>query len=241
VFTDTTVVARLYDQSQMTHAFGASSNPARTKPELSEEWRMYKWWFGREPKAAKTLLYWGPVVQELFLGIHMAGPRLRPETFAGGLFNYPPTGGTDTAGKAPTELYLEGYLNGDTTPAISFGFEDDDDMVADYVAVDDFTSAWWNADAVGPDENGVVGKGMWMATGLGLRVSLSDPVVPEGVTQDFLFQTKLSGTGSELADAAAAFGVDDVTIAASILDATPPLNELPAYEPWPGSPAAEGS
>lgn len=239
VFTDTTAVARLYDQSQMAHAFGASSNPARTKPELSEEWRMYKWWFGREPKAAKTLLYWGPVVQQLFLGIHMAGPRLRAETFAGGLFSYPPTGGTGTDGKASIDLYLGGYLNGDTTPAISFGFHNDD-KVADYVAVADFTTVWWNADAVGPDESGVVGKGMWMATGLGLRISLSDPVLPDGVTQDFLFQTKLSGTKSELADLAEAAGLKDVTIAEAILDKTPPLNELPTYEPRPDSPAADG-
>ena len=33
--------ARLYDQEQWAHAFGASSLPARTEPQLSEPWRLY--------------------------------------------------------------------------------------------------------------------------------------------------------------------------------------------------------
>ena len=41
--------ARLYDQTQWAHAFGASSLPARTKPELSEPWRIYEWYFGEKP------------------------------------------------------------------------------------------------------------------------------------------------------------------------------------------------
>ncbi len=239
VFTDTTAVARLYDQRQMAHAFGGSSNPARTEPELSEQGRMYEWFFGRPAPGPKTLLYWGPVVQQLFLGIHLAGPDLRAETFAGGLFNYPPTGGTDIAGKSAVDLYAEGYLNGDTTPAISFGFHNDPE-VPDFVAVDDFTSSWWDPDAVGPDENGVIGKGMWMATGLGLRMSLANPQAPEGVSQDFLFQTELSGAGGELAEAVAGTELADLPIAAAILDHVPALDEVTEYPAWPGSPAAEG-
>lgn len=239
VFTDTTVVARLYDQDQMAHAFGTSSNPARTTPELSEGWKLYEWWFGRAPAAPRTMLLWAPVVEQLFQGIHLAGPDLRAETFAGGLFRYPPTGGTATEGLDGVGLFAGGYLDGDTTPAISYGFHDGA-TTADYVAVDDFTSAWWDPDAVGPDENGVVGKGMWMATGQGLRFSLRDPVAPEGVSQDFLFQTKLSGTGSPLADLAESVGLPDLTIAAPILEATPPLNALPDYPVRRDAPAADG-
>lgn len=239
VFTDTTAVARLYDQRQMAHAFGGSSNPARTKPEVSESWRLYDWYFGKEPPAPRTMLIWGPVVQELFLGVHMAGPHLRAETFAGGLFRYPPTGATHIAGKDGITLFADGYLKGDTTPAISFGFHRGDDE-ADYVAVDDFTNAWWDPDAVGPDENGVVGKGMWMYTGLGLRSMLSDPTLPEGVNADFLFHTRIDQVSGPLAETAIAAGLGDLPIAASILDEVPPLDQLPDYPAWPGSPAAGG-
>jgi hypothetical protein len=239
VFTDTAAVARLYDQEQMAHAFGASSSPARTTPELSEPWQLFRWWYGTEPTSPKTMLFWGPVVQQLFLGIHMAGPHLSAETFAGGLFNYPPTGGTDTTGLSSVDLFLEGYLAGDSTPAISFGPREGGTV--DYVAVDDFTTAWWDADAVGPDESGEDGTGMWQYTGMGLRVPFAQPVLPESVTEDFLFETHLSGVGGELFDAATAFGIDDLPIADDILEATPPLDTLPAYPPWPESPAAGGT
>jgi hypothetical protein len=238
VFTDTSAVARLYDQDQMAHAVSASSSPARTTPEVSEPWRLYQWWYGTQPESPKTMLYWGPVVQMLFLGIHMAGPHLSAETFAGGLFDYPPTGGTDLAGLASVDLFLEGYLAGDTTPAISFGPRDDGSV--DYVAVDDFTIAWWDSDATGPDESGQEGSGMWQYTGMGLRLPYAAPTPPAGISEDILFETHLSGVGGDLFEAAQAFGVDDIQVADTILDATPPLDAVPSYPPWAESPAAGG-
>lgn len=238
VFTDTTVIGRLYDQRQMAHTYGISSSPARTEPEVSEQWRLYRWWYGTAPESPKTLLFWGPVVQQLFLGIHMAGPDLRADTFAGGLFNYPPTGGTNSAGLSGTDLFLKGYLDGDTTPAISFGFHNNNEA-ADYVAVDDFTFAWWSATDVGPDESGTVGREMWMALGLGLRQMLSNPSTPQGVSEDFLFSRTLAEAGGPLAEAAAGFGLADLPISKAILDKTPRLNELPDYPRWPESPAGE--
>lgn len=248
-FTDTTAVARLYDQRQMAHAFGGSSSPARAAPEASESWKLYEWWFGHEPKATRTMVTWDPVVQMFFLGIHMAGPDLRAETFAGGLFRYPPTGGTDTAGKEPAALFAEGYLHGDTTPAISFGFHNGD--TPDFVAVDDFTAAWWDAEAKGPDEAGREGTGMWAAVGSGLRFSLADPEIPDGVTEDFLFSRTIADVGGPLADLASQLGEPDLPIASTILtepgpDDPPPLIPkpdwmiLPTYEPWPESPNAKG-
>jgi hypothetical protein len=162
VFTDSTAAARLYDQEQWSHAFGASSLPARTEPELSEPWRLYEWWYGKDPVATKTLPLLGPVVQQLFLGIHLAGPRLTAETFAGGLFSYPPSGG------------------GPTTPRISFGFHGQHDQ-ADYVGVDDFTNVWWDPDVTGPDEQDKPGKGMWRYVAGGRRLLLGEvPKIGDG-------------------------------------------------------------
>lgn len=238
-FTDTAAVARLYDQEQMAHAFGASSTPARTAPEVSESWRLYEWWHGSEPTSPKTMLFWGPVVQQLFLGIHMAGPNLTAETFAGGLFNYPPTGSTNLAGRDPTSLLIDGYLAGDTTPAISFGPRSDGDSTwVDYVAVDDFTSVWWDPNAVGPDESGEEGPGLWQYVGFGLRLPLDAPAMPTGITDDIFFKTMLSEMGGETYEAAQALGVDDLEISGTILEETPPLDVVPDYPSWPESPAA---
>ena len=165
VFTDTTAAARLYDQDQWAHAFGASSLPARTEPQFSEPWRLYEWWYGKDPVAKKTLPLMGPVVAQLFIGLQGAGPDLNPETFAGAMFRYPPSGG------------------GPTTPRISFGFHGLFDE-PDWVGVDDFTNVWWDADAEGPDEQDVDGTGMWRYAAGGMRLQLGE--VPE-VDEDLLF------------------------------------------------------
>ena len=155
VFTDTTAAGRLYDQKQWAHAFGASSLPALTKPELSEPWRLYKWWYGKDPKAKKTLPLMGPVVTQLFLGIDLAGPNLSAKTFAGGLFRYPPSGG------------------GPSTPRVSFGFHGLFDK-PDWVGVDDFTLVVWDAKAKGPDEQDTQGTGMWRYANGGKRLLLGE-------------------------------------------------------------------
>ena len=155
VFTDTSAAGRLYDQKQWAHAFGASSLPARTKPQFSEPWRLYRWWFGKDPKAKKTLPLLGPVVTQLFIGIQGAGPDLTAKTFAGSLFRYPPSGG------------------GPTTPRVSFGFHGLFDK-PDWVGVDDFTNVWWDAKAKGPDEQDTQGTGMWRYAAGGQRLVLGE-------------------------------------------------------------------
>jgi hypothetical protein len=239
-FTDTSVVARLYDQRQMAHAFGTSGAAARTVPEVSEAWKLYKWWYGTEPTAPKTMVLWGPVVQMLFLGIHMAGPHLAAETFAGGMFNYPATGNTNLADRTPVQLVLDGYLQGDTTPAISFG-PDPNGGPVDFVAIDDFTATWWDPNAVGPDESGNVGKGLWQYVAFGLRFPLDNPKLPAGTSGDMFFHTMLSEVGGEMYETAKSMGIEDLPIAGAILDKTPPLDVLPDYPPLPDSPAATGS
>ena len=163
VFTDTTAAARLYDQDQWAHAFGASSLPARTEPQFSEPWRLYRWWYGKDPEAKKTLPLMGPVITQLFIGLQGAGPDLNAETFAGALFRYPPSGG------------------GPTTPRVSFGFHGLFDK-PDWVGVDDFTNVWWDADAKGVDEQDVDGTGMWRYAAGGQRLQLGDvPEVDDGL------------------------------------------------------------
>lgn len=173
VFTDTTSTARLLDQQQWVHAFGASSSPARTRPEDSDSWRLWEWFFGEAPEAKRTLpIYW-PQMNLLFTGLHMAGPDLTAESFAGGLFRYPPSGG------------------GPTTPRISFGdhglFDD-----LDFVGIDDFTVAWWDPEMEGPDEQQQTGIGMWRYPNGGERHLLNDP---KEVPEDLLFQDRDDSPG----------------------------------------------
>jgi hypothetical protein len=162
--TDTTVFGRMYDAEQWRHAFGISSLGARTEREQGDPWRLHEWFHGTPPSAANTYALIYAPLQVLFLGIHMAGADLRPETFAEGLFNYPPSGG------------------GVTAPQMSFGdhgyFRMDpgkgEDCTGaeprpDFLANDDATEIWWDPVATGPDEQGNVGIGMWRYANGGRR------------------------------------------------------------------------
>lgn len=165
-FTDTTAAARLYDPEQWAHAFGTSSSPARGAPELADSWHVYKWFFGTDPVAPRSQPFLGPMAQELYIGLHMAGPDLTPETFAGGMFRYPPSGGDPAH------------------PRISFGFHGLFPN-ADYVGPDDFTVVWWDADATGPDEQRKEGTGMWAYVGGGRRYLFGSE--PPKIGDDVLF------------------------------------------------------
>ncbi len=153
VLTDTTALGRQYDNTQWAHAFGVSNLAGRKPLETQDQWRLHEWWFGEEPEAKLTSGVVYPYVQLLMLGIHMAGPNLTPETFQGGMFSYPPSGG------------------GPTTPQISFGdhgfFE-----APDYISVDDVTEIWWDPEAEGKDEQNKEEKpGMWRYTNGGVRIA----------------------------------------------------------------------
>ncbi|HEU5152352.1 MAG TPA: ABC transporter substrate-binding protein [Iamia sp.] len=195
VLTDTTALGRLYDGTQWTHAFGVSNQAGRKPIEQQEQWRLHEWWFGREPEAKLTsAVIWGNV-QLLMLGIHMAGPNLTPETFQGGLFSYPPSGG------------------GPTTPQISFGnhglFE-----APDYITVDDVAEIWWDAEAIGPDEqNRTEEPGMWRYANGGIRIPPGR--MPSGPPP-----------------------ARDPATAPTLFETIPPQDQFPEYPPPPNSPAA---
>lgn len=151
VLTDTTALGRTFDPAQWEHAFGVSNLAGRRPVDQQEQWRLHEWYYGEPPEATLTSGVIYPRVSILLLGIHMAGPNLTPETFQGGMFSYPPSGG------------------GPTTPQISYGdhgfFTD-----PDYLGVDDMTEIWWDPDATGPDEqNKSELPGMWRYANGGIR------------------------------------------------------------------------
>ncbi|HEV7762003.1 MAG TPA: ATP-binding cassette domain-containing protein, partial [Acidimicrobiales bacterium] len=202
VLTDSTVMGRQYDQAQWAHAFGLSVLPAKTPVDDLEAYRLHRWYFGRPPAAAVTAQLLYQTLWEIFLGIHLAGPDLRPETFRDGLFHFPAAGG------------------GPTTPRISFGrnglfIAEDLGKRIDYLAADDMTEVWWDADAEGPDEIGVVGRGMWRYANGGRRYLPGD--MPDRDTDAFREE------GSVL-----------------LYDDFPPEDRPPDYPPPPTAPAATG-
>jgi hypothetical protein len=163
VLTDTTVLGRMYDQSQWTHAFGMSNLAARTPREVGDAWHLHEWYYGKPPTAANTSGIIYPPLQQMFLGIHMAGPNLSAETFKQGMFNYPESGGGATN---PHVSYGDhGYFKlAEGTQCTS------DKPRPDYLGVDDVTEIWWDANAEGPDEQGKTDKkGMWRYANNGKR------------------------------------------------------------------------
>ncbi len=149
VLTDTTTLGRLYDKKQWPHAFGISSLGVPTDQRHAEAWRIHKWYFGTDPVASKTVSLIYQNIQQFMLGVHMAGPKLTPLTFRGGMFKYPVSGG----GPANPQV---SYGNHGFFDASKYGFK----PKPDYLAVDDMTEIWWDASAHGPDEQGVVGDGI---------------------------------------------------------------------------------
>lgn len=176
VLTDTTALGRTYDPAQWEHAFGVSNLPGRRPLEQQEQWRLHNWYFGEDPEATQTSGVIYPAVSQLMLGIHMAGPNLTPETFQGGMFSYPPSGG------------------GPTTPQISYGNQGIFDA-PDYLAIDDVVEIWWDGEATGPDEQGKSEKpGMWRYGNGGQRILPGrmlngPPIAHDRATSPALFET----------------------------------------------------
>jgi hypothetical protein len=154
VFTDTSTLGRLYNQKEWAHAFGISTLGVPTTIEISSGWTMYRWYYGTLPPAIKTSSVILAGISEFYTGIELAGPKLTPYTFEGGLFKYPPSGGT-----ASSPLIAFGYHAPPPTPSFS--------------SPDDYTVIWWDANAVGPDEEGIVGKGLFRYVNGGARIGAS--------------------------------------------------------------------
>jgi len=140
---DTTIFARTFDPLQWDKAFGVSFLAARVPKEQATSWRLHLWHHGREPTADNQYAVLLASPWTIFIGLHMAGENLTPQSFQKGLFSYPPTG--------------RGMV---TAPISSWG-QHGIWPFTDYTQYDDVTEIWWDPNAVGQDEVGNQGKGMY--------------------------------------------------------------------------------
>ena len=141
VLTYTSTLGRDYNQREWAHAFGISNIPVPAPIQSGDAYNLYHWYYGTDPPAALTAPLILPPIFQLFLGLELAGPDLTGDTFAGGLFRYPPSGGTPT------------------TPLVSYGNQGAPPLPS-YSSPSDYTFVWYDATAKGADEEGVQGTGM---------------------------------------------------------------------------------
>lgn len=146
--TDTTFFGRTYDRAQWDRVYGISPLWVFfTNVEISDGYREYH--HMRKDGSSEGVgvnVYRAPQ-QLLFIGVHMAGPNLTPQTFAQGMLNYPPTGAT------PSFPYV--YFTQDNPAGIK-----------------DFTDVFWDPDGSGRDETGKDGVGILVKANLGQRYQL---------------------------------------------------------------------
>ncbi len=147
---DTSAAGRLYDQNQWRHTFGISPLWVTwTNVATSAGYREAHHGNPSMPAGGEGVLvniYRAPI-QSLFVGIHMAGPKLTRDTFAQGMFNYPRTGGTAAA---PLVFRTRAYPT----------------------EIKDWVEVYYDADARGKDERGQSGSGMIMKVNNGKRYML---------------------------------------------------------------------
>ena len=154
VLVDIALFGRTYDQEQWKHAFGLALTMARTNQDARESYNLYKWGYGKPPpNNTYGVIIVDPIA--LFNGIQLAGPNLTPDTFAAALFRAPVQGGTPLS---PTTSRGHHGL----WPGTDCGGTDDTGII------------WWNPNAVGEDEVGKVGKGLYEYTDEGKRYTLNE-------------------------------------------------------------------
>jgi len=141
--TDVSAYGRTYDQRQWANAFGISPLVARTPPEQALGGRLYRWYNCEAPPVVSTELVY-PVPAAFYAAVQAAGPNLTHERFRQALFDAAPT------------------PRGTTYPTLSWGTPDKGRWpFEDFWGSDDVTELWWDPEAVGPDETGKVGAGMY--------------------------------------------------------------------------------
>lgn len=150
--TDTSFFAGLYQQDQWSHAFGISYLAARVSEEFSDSYRLYRWHFNKEPTARAGYGVINAPIAILYRGIHMAGNRLDPATFAQGLENM--------------GIECKGCI---TNLTFSFGNQGLWPWQIDPAAADDATEIWWDRSARGENEIGQEQQGLYRYVEMGKR------------------------------------------------------------------------
>lgn len=162
---DTTTIARFYDQQQWANAFGIS--PLWVTWDVVENSAGYNEFHhgmpGRNDGDEGALInVYRAAFQTLWTGIHMAGPDLTPQTFEQGMYAYPPTGGTPAS---PLVFRTREFPS----------------------EIKDFSEVWYDPNRVGPDERSETGPGMIVRADGGKRYDAgewpqSPPSRSNGVT-----------------------------------------------------------
>jgi hypothetical protein len=169
VFADTSVFGRSFDQSQWAHAFGLDLTPARVVQSKNPAFTVSQWYFGTKPPSDKSYAVTYGDVKLLFDGLQTAGPKLTPENFKAGMYGIAPP---DNAAATVQAFYTygdHGFWNGE-----------------DPNGLDNAGLLWWNPNARGEDETGIVGNGMYELVDGGKRYPAGRwPAIPAN-----LFDTK---------------------------------------------------
>jgi hypothetical protein len=174
VLVDIALFGRTYDQEQWQHAFGLALTPDRTNQDARESYNVYRWFHGTPPpNNTYGVILVDPTI--FFLGVHLAGEDLTAQNFEAGLFRSPILGGTPIS---PTSSRGEHGL----WPGIDYGGTDDAGIL------------WWDPEAEGEDEVGVVGQGLYQYTSEGKRYTLDkmpteDPGLFDADTSITIFET----------------------------------------------------
>jgi hypothetical protein len=187
VLADTTFFGRTFDQTQWAHAFGIALVNGRVPQSQNPNYTLYTW-FHNEPPPNNTYNVIIPSVSLLARGLTMAGPKLTPKTFRDGLFRYPPSGGDPV------------------NPQQSWGKHGAWPFV-DYWGSDDTAMLWWDPSAMGEDEVGKVGQGLYQYA--------------DGAKRYTLGHVPAAGQG----------GLFDTSTAVTVFPQLPPESGTPAYSP----------
>jgi hypothetical protein len=171
VLVDIALFGRTYDQTQWAHAFGVALVPGRTTQDINGTYYLYQWFHG-SPPPNNTYGVINPSVLTFANGVMLAGPKLTPQSFRDGLFRYPPSGGD--------------AIN----PQLSWG-KHGVWPFTDYNGTEDVGMLWWDPTAVGEDEVGQVGNGLYRYAD-GAKRYTRGKVPPKG--QGGLFDTASSVT-----------------------------------------------
>jgi hypothetical protein len=196
VLADTSVFGRTYDQGQWAHAFGLDLTPARVIQAKNQAYTVHQWYYGTKPPSDKSYAITFGDVKLLFDTLQTAGPKLTPENVKAGMYAIAPPDNANATVQSFSTYGDHGFWQGE-----------------DPQGLDNAGLLWWNPNARGEDETGIVGNGMYELVDGGKRY-------PGG---------KWPSTPANLFDTKGAV---------TIYNQLPPDLTPKSYPPPPGSPAA---